>query len=330
MRQNNTRTERSAANKSSYAGKTVASCIFGNTYIDPCSRIMAGSTHKVETMANVLIENDYDWTYDGAHKWDYYSSKNYYQSKTNTFIEFDNTSGFGIYMEGHNLTYKTAGKGISGDQHYYLTGGTITALSVAAPYSHTYINDVEISATQLHKLMLDGSPKASAKIFEILMSGDDDVTLGFGNDRFATFGGDDVIRGRAGNDMIDAGKGDDLLYGGTGSDKLIGGAGSDYFVFDTKAGHRNIDTITDFSTAGDMIVIDHLIYRGIGPTGDLDANAFYVSTTGRAHDRSDRIIYDSKSGELFFDADGNGKGDAVHFATLHAHLKLTAADFDIL
>jgi Ca2+-binding RTX toxin-like protein len=111
---------------------------------------------------------------------------------------------------------------------------------------------------------------------------------------------------------------------------LFGGSGHDTFVFDTKAGSSNYDTIDDFSVKDDIIVLDHLIFRGIGKAGDLNASAFYSAAGGKAHDASDRVIYNSKTGDLYFDADGNGSSAAVKFAHLDAGLKLTAADFDLI
>jgi serralysin len=42
---------------------------------------------------------------------------------------------------------------------------------------------------------------------------------------------------------------------------------------------------------------------------------------------SDRIIYETDTGRLFFDADGNGAAAKVQFATIGANLAVTSADF---
>ena len=51
-----------------------------------------------------------------------------------------------------------------------------------------------------------------------------------------------------------------------------------------------------------------------------------------AHDRNDRVVYDTKSGKLFYDDDGNKKGghDAVLFATLTGHPKVDFEDFAVI
>ena len=59
----------------------------------------------------------------------------------------------------------------------------------------------------------------------------------------------------------------------------------------------------------------------------MAAGAFVKNTSGNAADSSDRIIYESDTGRLYFDRDGTGLAAKVHFATLDMNLGLTHADF---
>ena len=53
-------------------------------------------------------------------------------------------------------------------------------------------------------------------------------------------------------------------------------------------------------------------------------------TGTQAQDADDRIVYNSANGQLFFDADGNGAGAAVLFATLNGSPTLAASDFAVI
>jgi Ca2+-binding RTX toxin-like protein len=59
----------------------------------------------------------------------------------------------------------------------------------------------------------------------------------------------------------------------------------------------------------------------------LAAVAFVRNTSGNATDASDRIIYETDTGRLYFDRDGTGAASKVHFATLDKNLALTHGDF---
>ena len=136
---------------------------------------------------------------------------------------------------------------------------------------------------------------------------------------------DNVIIGNAGNN---------LLAGGLGNDTLTGGAGSDSFIFNTRPNAvTNVDTINDFSHSdGDSIQLSQNIFMGLGGVGDLVADQFWSGAdVTRAHDATDRIIYNTSTGDLYYDADGSA---ARYAAVLVAHLAgapiLLAADLHII
>ena len=56
----------------------------------------------------------------------------------------------------------------------------------------------------------------------------------------------------------------------------------------------------------------------------------FVSEAGvKAHEADDFILYDTTTGNLYYDADGAGAGAAVQFATVIGHPTLTCLDFSI-
>lgn len=141
--------------------------------------------------------------------------------------------------------------------------------------------------------------------------------------------GDDVLFGGNGNDVLWGEDGADTLVGGAGNDSLTGGAGLDSFRFNTAlSATTNVDRVADFVAADDRFQLDDAVFAGIGPTGALATGAFRLGAA--AGDANDRIVYNSATGQLFFDADGNGAGAQVLFATLTASPTVTAADFVII
>jgi VCBS repeat-containing protein len=130
-------------------------------------------------------------------------------------------------------------------------------------------------------------------------------------------------------DMIDLKGGNDTIVAGLGNDTLRGGAGHDGFKFITELGAGNVDTIVDFKHNVDTLKLSADIFTAIG--GSLSANEFYAAKGAhKAHDGDDAIIYNTKNGKLFYDADGKGGDAAVHFATLENRPQLDHGDFDIV
>jgi Ca2+-binding RTX toxin-like protein len=135
------------------------------------------------------------------------------------------------------------------------------------------------------------------------------------------------LSGGGGNDTLWGLGGDDTLDGGSGTDALVGGNGADVFAFTAAVTADNADTIFGYVAADDTIQLDDAVFTGLA-VGALNASAFVTGTT--AQDADDRIIYDSATGNLFFDADGNGAGAAVLFATLQGAPTVTATEFVVI
>jgi len=136
-------------------------------------------------------------------------------------------------------------------------------------------------------------------------------------------GGIDWLNGYADNDILIAGSGNDRLIGDAGNDKLIGeegndtltgGAGSDYFRFNTALNKStNVDRITDFSTVYDFIQLENSVFTKLGAAGTLSSAAFRKGANlTHALDGNDFIIYNTTTGDLYYDRDG----DAGHYAPI--------------
>ena len=158
---------------------------------------------------------------------------------------------------------------------------------------------------------------------------------GTGNELANTLIGNDganTLKGMSGDDILKGLAGSDRLFGGDGKDTLTGGTGKDYFVFDTAPTSR--DTITDFShTESDKIQLSKTVFSAFGYTGTLQAEDFYAAAGAtKAHDATDRLIYNTTTGVLYYDADGLGGAAAVQVVQLGAstHPALVYGDLQII
>lgn len=147
----------------------------------------------------------------------------------------------------------------------------------------------------------------------------------------------DSLDGGVGKDILSGGGGADTMNGGAGSDRLTGGAGADVFVFNTAlSSSTNKDVVTDFVSGTDHVYLAKSVMAALGPTGaTLSADAFWSGAGAiRGHDSTDRIIYNTTTGALYYDADGSGNGAAVQIAlfgqTSGVQSTPTAADFFVI
>lgn len=115
------------------------------------------------------------------------------------------------------------------------------------------------------------------------------------------------------------------IDGAGGKDTLTGGGGADTFVFSAAPGAGNADTIADFTTGTDRIELDSAVFA-LTP-GPLFAFAFSAGVTGTATTGLQRILYQTGTGDLWYDADGNGAAARQLIARISGAPTLTEADF---
>ncbi|HEY5900342.1 MAG TPA: calcium-binding protein, partial [Burkholderiales bacterium] len=161
---------------------------------------------------------------------------------------------------------------------------------------------------------------------------DPDTINGFGGSDFlAGNDGADSIVGGAGNDTIFGDSGNDWLEGSAGNDTMSGGSGQDSYAFH-ESGATNADLVTNFDSNWDKIQLDAAGFSAIGASGRFasgDVRFFAGAGATGGHDADDRIIYNTSTGQLFYDADGSGAGTAQLIATFQGAPTITAADLNV-
>jgi hypothetical protein len=176
-------------------------------------------------------------------------------------------------------------------------------------------------------------------------NGADVLSGGIGNDRLQGDAGNDDLYGGTGSDTLIGGlgkdnlqadDGDDILHGGIGNDTMTGGRGADRFVFDSRLGYTNVDTIADFGYAAgigsDKIVLSKSIFKFA--KGTINKDGTFSQLDGSYLDSVWQYLKFSPNADrsisVQFDADGSGKSATfVEFAkvTLVGVAELTLGDF---
>jgi len=228
-------------------------------------------------------------------------------------------------------------KGRGGNDTYYIKAGDVfeeaadegrDTVIVGSSYMLTADARIEV-------LRLDGvSSKTSAHLTGSNIG--NEIIGHAGTNTIKGLGGNDLIKALSGNDRIYGDSGSDTIYGGAGNDRLYGGSGTgrDVFVFDTKPSKSaNVDRIYDFNPKYDSIWLENAVFTKLGK-GALSKPVKFKSDmfvkNASAKDREDRIVYDGKTGALYYDPDGIGSKAQVKIATLNKNLKLTYGDFFVI
>ncbi len=137
-----------------------------------------------------------------------------------------------------------------------------------------------------------------------------------------------VGTGNVNINVITGGSGNDTLNGAAGNDTIAGVTGNDTFVFNTKLGPANVDTLTDFAS-GDTIALAGSIFTKLKGDKDLSDNFVLESATTIKQ----YLIYNTTTGKLYYDADGSAtKSIPIEVAIIgvNLHATLTAGDFIVV
>jgi Ca2+-binding RTX toxin-like protein len=194
--------------------------------------------------------------------------------------------------------------------------------------SNGQLATVEVVTLTATALSLDLSNQTEGFTLNGFATGASTITGGDEADSIVGGSGADSLTGGAGADSLTGGAGADSLTGGAGADSLTGGAGADSFVFISLTG---VDSLTDFTSGSDKIWLDTAVMTALGASGTLSLDAFYSGAGAvSGNDATDRIIHDTTTGALYYDADGSGGEAAVQFAILTGAPSLRFDDFLIV
>ncbi|HLO76266.1 MAG TPA: M10 family metallopeptidase [Magnetospirillum sp.] len=145
-------------------------------------------------------------------------------------------------------------------------------------------------------------------------------------ERLVLLGGADINGvGNALDNYLFGNVGDNTLSGAGGDDTLSGGAGADVFRYYRAS--EGGDTVTDFVGGTDKLQFVSANF-GVLPVGQCAAGRFVANAGGVATTALQRFVFNTTTGALAYDADGNGAGAAVTIATLNVHA-LSASDIII-
>jgi Ca2+-binding RTX toxin-like protein len=164
---------------------------------------------------------------------------------------------------------------------------------------------------------------------DIMYAGQGSDTLwgALGDDEIRGGLDDDVLTAGQGNDTLSAGQGNDLLQGRLGNDLLYGKLGADTFWFNA-AGPSAADTIADFVPGEDRIELDSsLLLSLIGMAGGSPAAGNFLAGVAPVPQNTNQLLlYDTSTGDFYYDPDGSGAAAAELIATLTGAPALSESD----
>ena len=165
------------------------------------------------------------------------------------------------------------------------------------------------------------------------ISGGSSGTISFSNvERVVAGNFNDRLSGNAASQTLTGQSGADTLAGAGGVDTLWGGAGADTFIF-RETGTGNADRISDWASGSDKVALDNAVMSALGgdgnfSSGDARFTAGAGFTSGRRCD--DRVVYNTSTGSLYYDADGSGGGRGAAHRHVPGNPRIAATDITVI
>ncbi|MEH2054560.1 MAG: calcium-binding protein [Nostoc sp.] len=231
--------------------------------------------------------------------------------------------------------------------NYYATEGITSTFNATTNIGSITVGTNQVKYKNIERLLISGTAYddniVGSNGNDTLYGGsggNDTIAGGAGNDSLSAFNayGNNTLKGGAGDDTLNAndssgnnllsgGDGNDILTGGNGNDSLYGGSGSDTFAFNSF--NEGVDNLYDFDATNELIQVSAAGFGGGLSIGSLKTSQFTIGTS--ATTSTQRFIYNSATGGLFFDLDGSISGfTQVKFAQLSTGLSLSEDNFVIV
>lgn len=177
---------------------------------------------------------------------------------------------------------------------------------------------------------------------ELKGNGNNNVTTGSGNDYVSSWEGNDVVKVGLGADEVNAGSGKNTIDLGKDLDADEVWFDYDFFaaLLDGSSKTLAFSTVSNFNEGDTLVFYSDLDNDSINDLATLTAEDFYIASGATPADAGGAsVIFDTKSGKLYYDADGAGEGaalqiglfkgtglaDATFFSDESGHVGITSA-----
>lgn len=197
------------------------------------------------------------------------------------------------------------------NNHYYLnagaTGSAGTGLKAGQTFDNVVVDATDVTANGLKFI------------------GNENKNTFIGTNKSDTFignGGDDTLTGGAGQDFYEFGK--------VHTQTVTGANTATQRYKDVATDLTGKDTITDFKSGTDKIVLHDDQFTALSTLGSIAAENLVIGAGAVAAEADDFLLFNSTTKTLSYDADGNGTGTSVDIAVLTGVSTLTFNDFILI